>query len=167
MAYDEQLVERIRGIVGDELGYGEKKMFGGVCFLLHGNMVAGVATDDLMVRVGPDAWAEALAQPHAREMDFTGRSMKGFVFVEPAGLAEDADLRAWIDRGLAFAGALPPKERSARATKKAGGQAKKPSGAAKKPSAGGAKKATAGSAKKAGGATKKTGQRARRSSGSG
>lgn len=125
MAYDEQLVERIRGLVGDELGYGEKKMFGGVCFLLHGNMVAGVATDDLMVRVGPDAWAEALAQPHAREMDFTGRSMKGFVFVEPAGLAEDADLQAWIDRGLAFAGALPPKERSAGATKKASSATKK------------------------------------------
>lgn len=111
MAYDEQLVERIRGVLGDDIGFGEKKMFGGVCFLLHGNMVAGVATDDLMLRVGPDAWADALAQPHAREMDFTGRSMKGYVFVSPDGVAEDADLQAWIDRALAFVGSLPPKEK--------------------------------------------------------
>ena len=113
MAYDEQLVERIRGVLGDDIGFGEKKMFGGVCFLLHGNMVAGVATDDLMLRVGPDAWADALAQPHAREMDFTGRSMKGYVFVAPDGVAEDADLQAWLDRALAFVGTLPPKEKAA------------------------------------------------------
>ena len=117
MAYDEQLVERIRGVLGDDIGFGEKKMFGGVCFLLHGNMVAGVATDDLMVRVGPDAWADALAQPHAREMDFTGRSMKGYVFVAPDGVAEDADLQAWLDRALAFVGSLPPKEKTAKEKK--------------------------------------------------
>ena len=117
MAYDEQLVERIRGVLGDDIGYGEKKMFGGVCFLLHGNMVAGVATDDLMLRVGPDAWADALAQPHAREMDFTGRSMNGYVFVSPDGVAEDADLQAWLDRALAFVGSLPPKEKKAKEKK--------------------------------------------------
>ena len=111
MAYDEQLVERIRGVLGGDIGYGEKKMFGGVCFLLHGNMVAGVATDDLMLRVGPDAWADALAQPHAREMDFTGRSMKGYVFVSPDGRSEDADLQTWLDRALDFVGTLPPKEK--------------------------------------------------------
>ncbi len=119
MAYDEQLVERIRHLVGDELGYGEKKMFGGVCFLLHGNMVAGVTNDDLMLRVGPDAWADALARPEAREMDFTGRSMKGYVYVAPAGLTEDADLQAWLDRALAFVGSLPPKEPKASKARKA------------------------------------------------
>ncbi len=109
MAYDEQLADRIRRAAGDELGVGEKKMFGGLCFLLHGNMAFGVVGDELMVRVGPDAWAEALRQPHAREMDFTGRSMKGFVYVGVDGLAEDADLQAWLDRGVAFAGSLPAK----------------------------------------------------------
>jgi TfoX/Sxy family transcriptional regulator of competence genes len=109
MAYDEQLAERIRGVLGDDPGIGERKMFGGVAFLLDGNMFVGVTNDDLMVRVGPDAWTESLAQPHAREMDFTGRSMKGYVFVAAEGTAEDDDLAAWVDRALAFVGSLPPK----------------------------------------------------------
>jgi hypothetical protein len=87
-------------------------MFGGVCFTLHGNMVCGVVKDDLMVRVGPAAHAAALARPHAREMDFTGKPMRGYVFVGSAGLAEDDDLRAWIDAGRAFVGRMPPKQAS-------------------------------------------------------
>jgi TfoX/Sxy family transcriptional regulator of competence genes len=109
MAYDEDLAERIRTVMAEEAGAHEKKMFGGLCFLFHGNMVCGVVGDELMVRVGPDAWAGALELPHAREMDFTGRSMKGMVYVGIDGIAEDADLAAWVRRGLDYAGSLPPK----------------------------------------------------------
>ena len=108
MAYDEQLASRIRAILGDDPGIDERKMFGGLAFLLDGNMFVGI-TQDLMVRVGPDAWADALARLHTREMDFTGRSMKGYVYVSPEGIAEDDDLAAWIDRALDFVGTLPPK----------------------------------------------------------
>ena len=108
MAYDEQLAERIRAILGDDPGIDERKMFGGLAFLLDGNMFVGI-TQDLMVRVGPEAWSDALAQPHTREMDFTGRSMKGYVYVSAEGTAEDADLAAWIERALDFVGTLPPK----------------------------------------------------------
>jgi TfoX/Sxy family transcriptional regulator of competence genes len=109
MAYDEQLAGRIREVLGDDPGIDERKMFGGIAFLLDGNMFVGVTGDDLMVRVGPDAWADALGQPQAREMDFTGRSMKGYVYVSAEGTAEDEDLAAWVDRALAFVGSLPPK----------------------------------------------------------
>ena len=109
MAYDEALADRIRELTAEDPGIDERKMFGGMAFLLDGNMGVGIVGEELMVRVGPDGWADALAQPHTREMDFTGRSMKGFVFVGPDGVAEDADLQAWVDRGLAFAGSLPPK----------------------------------------------------------
>jgi TfoX/Sxy family transcriptional regulator of competence genes len=88
----------------------EKRMFGGHCFLLSGNMVCGVTGDGmLMVRVGKDAYEECLAQPHAREMDFTGRPMRGMVFVGAEGCGTDQDLSDWLERGLAFARTLPPK----------------------------------------------------------
>lgn len=77
--------------------------------MYHGNMAMGVIGDELMVRVGPDAWAESVALPHAREMDFTGRPMKGMVYVATEGIAEEDELQTWLDRGLAFAGSLPPK----------------------------------------------------------
>ena len=109
MAYDEGLAERVQAILGDDPGIDHRKMFGGIAFMLDGNMAVGIVGEDLMVRVGPDAWADALAQPGAREMDFTGRSLKGFVYVDGEGTAEDHDLRAWVQRGLAFAGSLPPK----------------------------------------------------------
>lgn len=109
MAFDEGLAERIRSMVGDDPGVRERKMFGGLAFLHRGNMTFGVVGDELMVRVGPDGWDAALGEPHAREMDFTGRSMKGMVYVGVDGFAEDDDLRAWLDRGLAFARSLPPK----------------------------------------------------------
>ncbi len=109
MAYDEGLSERIRTALGGEIGVTERKMFGGLAFMFHGNMACGIVGHELMVRVGPDAWSEALGLPHAREMDFTGRSLKGMVYVGVAGFAEDDDLRAWMDRGLTFAGSLPPK----------------------------------------------------------
>jgi TfoX/Sxy family transcriptional regulator of competence genes len=109
VAYSEEIAERVRELLAGEDGYDEKKMFGGLCFLQHGNMVAGVVGDELMVRVGKDGHDEAVAQPHAREMDFTGRSMRGIVQVEPAGFAGDDELAAWVARGLDFVRTLPPK----------------------------------------------------------
>lgn len=109
MGYDAGLAERIRDLTVEQAGMSERKMFGGLCFLLHGNMCFGIVGSELMVRVGVDAYADALARPHAREMDFTGWSMRGFVYVAESGLAEDVDLGAWLDAGLALAAALPPK----------------------------------------------------------
>ena len=84
-------------------------MFGGLCFLLNGNMSFGIVGNELMVRVGPAAYLDALALPQAREMDFTGRSMRGMVFVSEDGISEDDDLKGWLQRGLDFAGTLPAK----------------------------------------------------------
>lgn len=84
-------------------------MFGGLSFLLDGNLAVGVIGDELIVRVGPDATEEALARPGARLFDFTGRPMTGWITVAPGALAEDGALAEWIDRGLAFAAGLPPK----------------------------------------------------------
>jgi TfoX/Sxy family transcriptional regulator of competence genes len=109
MAFDEGLAERLREIVADDASICERKMFGGLAFLCQGNMAFGIVGDELMVRVGPDAWADALREPHAREMDFTGRSMKGMVYVATDGFAEDDDLRSWVGRGLAYARDLPAK----------------------------------------------------------
>jgi hypothetical protein len=109
MAFDEGLAERIRDLVADQPGLSERKMFGGLCFMLVGYMCFGIVGSELMVRVGPDAYEETLGLPHAREMDFTGRSMKGMVYVEEAGLSEDEDLGEWLDRGTSYAGSLPPK----------------------------------------------------------
>jgi len=90
-------------------GLVEKKMFGGICFMLGGNMCCGVANDDLMARVGPDGQGEALAQPGARAMDLTGRPMKGFVFVGPQGTQDGPALKRWVERGVTFARTLPVK----------------------------------------------------------
>ncbi len=109
MPYDEQLAERVRAVFQSEPGYTEKKMFGGVCFMVGGNMAVGVTGSDLMVRPGPDAFEAAMALPYARPMDFTGRPMKGFVYVESAGIATDAGMAEWVERGAAFARSLPAK----------------------------------------------------------
>ena len=109
MAYDEQLAERLRTALAGREGLSERRMFGGLGFMLNGNMCCGLTADALMVRVGPDRFPEALDQPHARPMDFTGRPMKGMVYVDPAGYATDDDLAAWVGRGVAFAATLPPK----------------------------------------------------------
>jgi hypothetical protein len=84
-------------------------MFGGLAFLLNGNLCCGITGDDLMVRVGPDDYADALAQPHARPMDFTGRPMTGLVYVAGSAVESDSALLPWIERGLGFARTLPPK----------------------------------------------------------
>jgi TfoX/Sxy family transcriptional regulator of competence genes len=109
MAYDEGLAQRVRETLATRGGMTEKKMFGGLCFLLRGNMVCGIVGDELMVRTGPDGHAAALAEPHAREMDFTGRALKGFVYVDPQGIEDDDALNAWVRRGADFAASLPPK----------------------------------------------------------
>lgn len=110
----EDLLARVRHIIARRQGVTEQRLFGCDCFLVHGNLLGGVTGDcEMIVRVGRDDYDQALAEPHVREMDFTGRPMRGFVVVEDAGLADDANLRAWLDRGHAFARSLPPKKKAA------------------------------------------------------
>ena len=111
MSCDEQLVARVRAMLRRTRGTAERRMFGGVCFTLNGNMACGVVGTDLMVRVGPDRYDGALERPHAREMDFTGRAMKGYVFVGAAGTRSDPSLKYWIEAGVAYVKTLPPKPR--------------------------------------------------------
>ncbi|MCY3896848.1 MAG: TfoX/Sxy family protein [Chloroflexi bacterium] len=109
MAYDEGLAQRIREALADGDGLSERRMFGGIAYMLHGNMAVGVSGDELMVRVGPKGYDEALAQPHARVFDMTGRVMRGWVVVEAEGVADDAALDAWVRKGARFARSLPAK----------------------------------------------------------
>ncbi|HKX75933.1 MAG TPA: TfoX/Sxy family protein [Acidimicrobiia bacterium] len=109
MAYDQALASEIRMRLGDHPGLSEKEMFGGVAFMIHGNMAVGVSGDDLMVRVGKDAHDEAIARPGARLFDMTGRPMRGWIVVSPEGFGNADDLDAWIDQGVAFAKTLPKK----------------------------------------------------------
>jgi TfoX/Sxy family transcriptional regulator of competence genes len=109
MAYDEGLATRVREELGDQPGLTEKQMFGGLAFLLNGNMACGVRGDDLIVRVAADTADAALEEPGARPFDLTGRPMKGWLQVAADGHAEDDDLRRWVGRGLAYASSLPPK----------------------------------------------------------
>lgn len=119
MAYDEQLAARTRAAVGKGAGISEREMFGGVCFMVHGNMFVGIVKDELMVRVGKDAHDDAIAQPYARTMDFTGRPMRGYVFVAAKGLVKDAAVAAWVERGRAHGQTLPAKSGVATAKKPA------------------------------------------------
>jgi TfoX/Sxy family transcriptional regulator of competence genes len=109
MAYDENLALRIRKILAGRRAVTEKTMFGGVAFLLNGNMFCGIVKDDLMLRVGPDVYADTLRKPHVRPMDFTGRPLTGYVYVAAAGCRGDAALAKWLERGAEFAGTLPVK----------------------------------------------------------
>jgi hypothetical protein len=110
MAYDNELAHRIREQLGDEHGVTEKAMFGGLAFLLHGNMTVGITNSrELMVRVGPDSSDEALARPHTRVFDMTGRPMKGWILVSAEGFATKRQLGVWVGRGVAFARTLPVK----------------------------------------------------------
>jgi len=108
MAYDDALAARIRSVLAERENVTEQKMFGGIAFMIGGRMAVGVVRDDLMVRVGPDAHDEALASPHVRPMDFTGRPMRGFVLVAPAGVADDSELQGWVEAGASFAVSQPP-----------------------------------------------------------
>ena len=102
------MLARIRAALAG-LPYREQKMFGGVCFLVDGNMVVGTSKHGLLVRVGKDGNAAALARPHARPMEMNGRTMDGYVFVSAEGTANARSLKAWIDTALAHVATLPPK----------------------------------------------------------
>ena len=110
MAFDEGLAERIRTVVLDRPAVREKKMFGGLAFMLNDYMFCGVQQDLLMARVGPENYPAALAKPHVREMDFTGRPMKGYVYVDPPGIESDEELQYWVDLCVGFVLTLPPKK---------------------------------------------------------
>jgi TfoX/Sxy family transcriptional regulator of competence genes len=109
MAFDEKLAARIRAHLGKRNGVAERKMFGGITFLLQGNMCCGVHRDALIVRLGPEEAGRALAEPHTRVFDLTGRPMKAWVLVEPEGLATVAELGKWVERAAKWAVSLPPK----------------------------------------------------------
>ena len=111
MAFDESLAARIRAALARKEGIEEKKMFGGVGFLLHGNMLVGVWKHSLIARLGPDEGQEALKEPHVGEFDITGWPMKGWVLVGPEGVEDDEQLSVWIWRAVKFVGALPAKEK--------------------------------------------------------
>jgi len=109
MAYDEGLAERLRDVLSEQMSVTEKKMFGGLAFLWQGHMFCGIVGEELMVRVGAERYEQALLEPHTRAMDFTGRPMKGYVYVEPEGFEADDELKNWVNRGLEFVLSLPPK----------------------------------------------------------
>lgn len=109
MAYDENVAQRVRKFLDGIPGVTEKKMFGGIAFMVNGNMCGGVVDRELMMRVGAEGYKEALSQPHARPMDFTGKPMKGFVYVAAKGFETDDGLKSWIDRSLQYVGNLPAK----------------------------------------------------------
>ena len=110
MAFDEKLAARVRTALRDETDITEKRMFGGIAFLKRGYMFVGLATDSLMARVGPENYEQVLEMAQVREMDFTGKPMRGYVYVAPSALASDSALVEWLKRCAAFVDTLPPKE---------------------------------------------------------
>lgn len=138
MAYDEELETRVRNILEREgVEYELKYMFGGVAFMIRGHMSVGVLKEDLLVKVGKGAHDAAMEEPHTRPMDFTKQTMKGLLFVEPAGTRIGASLIKWVKRGMAFAASQPVKATKApRAKKKRSAAASKASPGSKKASSG-------------------------------
>jgi len=113
MAFDPGLAQRIREALGERTDLSERRMFGGIAFMVADHMAVGIVGDVLMVRVGPQRYAQALQQPFVRPMDFTGKPLTGFVYVDPPGIAEDAALAAWVGAGVGFAATLPPNTKAA------------------------------------------------------
>lgn len=109
MAYDEGVAERVREIVQGRQGITERKMFGGLAFMSNGHMFIGVLGSTLVARIGPNEYEQALFKPYVREMDFTGKSMKGYVFIQPDGFDTDETLEYWVNKSYGFAASLPPK----------------------------------------------------------
>jgi TfoX/Sxy family transcriptional regulator of competence genes len=109
MAFDEALAGRVREMVGASAGVVEKRMFGGVAFLVHGNISVGVHGDELIVRLEPTETDQALREPGARIFDITGRPMQGWLLVASSALESKAALRKWVSKGIAYAQSLPPK----------------------------------------------------------
>jgi len=120
LAYDERLAARIRQVLEDRSDVTERHMFGGVAFMVRGHMCLGILKDDLMIRVGKDAYEETLRRPHARRMAFTGRPMTGYVFVAPAGLRTTTALRSWILQAVRHADSLPAKKGPATPKRRSG-----------------------------------------------
>lgn len=109
MAFDETLAERIRKGLARKRNIEERKMFGGLCFLLNGNMLVGVWKDSMIVRVGAEQGDEALLEPHVKVFDITGKPMKNWIMVEPNGVEDAEQVKAWIERAVKFVGKLPAK----------------------------------------------------------
>ncbi len=111
MAFDEDLAGRVRLVLADAPDLYERRMFGGLAFMLSEHMVCGIVGDELMLRLGPEAAGRALDGPYVRPMDFTGRPMKAMVLVAPAALSADDELLGWLAAAREFVGSLPPKRR--------------------------------------------------------
>ena|SRR5579883_2396357 len=111
MAYDEKLAQRVREVLKGAKGLGEKKMFGGICFLLNGNMMGGVLKDDLIVKYDKSEHEKVISQKHVRPFDFPGKPMAGIAYVGPAGLKTKKDLAKWVEMGKAHAASLPQKKK--------------------------------------------------------
>ncbi|MEX2447817.1 MAG: TfoX/Sxy family protein [Solirubrobacterales bacterium] len=109
MAFDEALADRVRELLGAREELSERKMFGGIAFMVGGKMAVGVIGEDLMVRLDPADVEKALAEPHTRPMDFTGKPMKGMVYVDSTGTRADDDLAGWVEAGAEYAASLPSK----------------------------------------------------------
>lgn len=115
MAYDEKLAERVRALLEGRRGIAERKMFGGIAFMLNGKMFGGVLNADFVARVGPDACAAALRKPHVRPMDFTGRPLTGYVYVGPAAVRDKRSLGRWVEKCLAHTASLATGSRRTKA----------------------------------------------------
>ena len=109
MAYDHGLAQRVSEVLGNRIGISERAMFGGLAFLVDGKMFIGIRNSSLMARVGPERYNDALAMPSVRLMDFTGRPMKGYVYIDPPAIAEDRDLMAWVSWCAEYVALLPSK----------------------------------------------------------
>lgn len=109
MAYDEQLADRVHQLLHRRAGYSQRKMFGGICYLLHGNMCCGVTGNYLMLRLGKNNVPQALQEPFTHEMDFTGKVMKSMIYVTTQGTRDDQDLKAWVNQAVKFTRTLPAK----------------------------------------------------------
>lgn len=109
MAYDEALANRIRAVFAGRSDVSERKMFGGLCIMVGGHMCCGIDADVLMARIGPEKYEAALKQAHVRLMDFTGKPMRGLVYVDPPGIKTNKQLQRWISMCEAFVFSLPPK----------------------------------------------------------
>ena len=109
MPYDEYLADRLRALLAGRPEVRERKMFGGLCFMLNGNMACGILGSEMVVRVGRENLEHALSQPHSRPFDMTGRPIRSFVYVAAEGIATSEGLEDWAGKGITFAAALPPK----------------------------------------------------------
>lgn len=121
MAYDPTLASRVRELLAGRRGVTENAMFGGLAFLLDGKMFCGILGTELLARVGPEAHDAAMARPHVRIMDFTGRPMRGYVFVGPEAIPTATQLKRWVNDCETYAATLPNKPKKKRSVQKRGG----------------------------------------------